>query len=253
MKHLLLPEGVAALTAQIRRRPLLAFDFDGTLAPIVARPDDAKVPMPIARRLKLLAERLNVAVISGRRVADVRTRLHFNPTYIVGNHGAEDPGLPPRQGATSAMDGFRVRLHAVRDMLDRAGVVIEDKGASVALHYRLARDRQAASALIAEVLASLDPDLRSFGGKFVVNVVERASNDKAQALEVLVDRCKADCALFVGDDINDEPVFARHDPSWLTVRVGRDDVQSQAQYFIDSVSEMPTMLEIMQAALMPRI
>lgn len=248
MKHLLSPEGQAALLALIQRRPLLAFDFDGTLAPIVTRPDDAKVPMPVARRLKQLSTLMDIAIISGRRVDDVLGRLHFEPTCVIGNHGAEDPVRSQVDEAVRVMDGFRQRLHGVRDVLQQLGVMVEDKGASIALHYRLARDRQLASDAISDVLRDTSPDLKVFGGKFVFNVVPKSANDKAQALAVLVARCQADCALFVGDDVNDEPVFARRDPNWLTVRVGRDDFTSQAQFFLDSVSEMPAMLELIQEA-----
>jgi len=80
-------------------------------------------------------------------------------------------------------------------------------------------------------------------------VVAANANDKAQALAVLVARSQAACAVFVGDDVNDEPVFARGEANWLTVRVGREDPSSQAQYFLDSISDLPAMLEIMQAAL----
>ncbi len=249
MKHLFSPEGEAALIAAMKRRPLLAFDFDGTLAPIVARPDDAKVPMPVARRLKALSSGLNIAIISGRSVHDVLGRLHFEPTYVIGNHGAEDPARPQSDVHAHALDELRMRLHSLRDMWQQLGITLEDKGASMALHYRLARDRSAAAGAIADVLADLNPDLRSFGGKCVVNVVAKSANDKAQALAELVERSQASGAVFVGDDVNDEPVFARGEANWLTVRVGRDDPGSQAQYFLDSVSDLPAMLEIMQAAM----
>src|SRR5690242_16341081 len=90
MRHLFSTEGEQALEAVMRQRPLLAFDFDGTLAPIVARPDEAHVPLEVSHGLAELAQALPVAVITGRSVADVRPRLGFEPRYVVGNHGAED-------------------------------------------------------------------------------------------------------------------------------------------------------------------
>jgi hypothetical protein len=103
MKRLFTPEGEAALTDTMRRQPLLAFDFDGTLAPIVARPDDARVPPAVAHRLQRLAGRLPVAIVSGRRVQDVRRRLLFAPWRIVGNHGAEDDGHSPADRDAAAL------------------------------------------------------------------------------------------------------------------------------------------------------
>jgi len=129
-----------------------------------------------------------------------------------------------------------------------AGVVVEDKGASIALHYRTASDRSRAEAAIADVLAGLDPTLRTFGGKLVVNLVSVDAPDKAQAVQELVARTGSTAALFAGDDVNDEPVFASAPAGWLTVRVGRDDPHSRAGWFIDSTAEMPILLERMLAA-----
>jgi trehalose 6-phosphate phosphatase len=61
----------------------------------------------------------------------------------------------------------------------------------------------------------------------------------------LVARCGADCALFAGDDVNDEPVFEAAPPDWLTVRVGRFERHSRARYFLDSPNEIAMLLERM--------
>jgi trehalose 6-phosphate phosphatase len=82
---------------------------------------------------------------------------------------------------------------------------------------------------------------RVFGGKCVVNVVPDNEPDKADAVERLVRRCDSAGAIFVGDDVNDEVVFVRSQPNWLTVRVGRDDAGSQAWYFLDGITEVGMM------------
>jgi trehalose 6-phosphate phosphatase len=127
----------------------------------------------------------------------------------------------------------------------RLGVLVEDKGQSIALHYRLAHARSRALALIQELLAQPGLSLHSFAGKMVVNVTGRAAPDKAHAVRTLVSRCGASCALFAGDDVNDEPVFVAAPSDWLTVRVGRDEPASRAQYFLDSPVEMALLLERM--------
>ena len=154
MQHLFTPDGEAALAAALRQRPLLAFDFDGTLAPIVARPEDARLSQAVSARLKALAARLPTAIVTGRAVDDVRTRLGFEPRYIVGNHGAEDPDLESAAGDAGAAQALQrdrmrsrlrsqlqARLRPRQAELDAAGVRVEDKGASFALHYRLSRQR----------------------------------------------------------------------------------------------------------------
>lgn len=249
MKRLFTPEGEAALHDTMQRRPLLAFDFDGTLAPIVARPGDARVPAPVAHRLQRLASRLPVAVVSGRQVQDVRPRLLFTPWRIIGNHGAEDEA--DRSSVDAALDlaPARQQLNLNANALRTAGVVIEDKGMSLALHYRLASDRDAAQRAIAEVVDALPPSLAVFGGKMVVNIVAAQARDKADAVASLVAASGADAAVFVGDDVNDEPVFARPEPGWFTVRVGQDDPASLARYFLDGPADLPRLLDRMLESL----
>lgn len=253
MQHLFTKKGEAALAATLQHRPLLAFDFDGTLAPIVARPAEARIPTAVAVRLSWLVERLPVAIITGRSVADVRGRLGFTPHYIVGSHGAEDESDPLGTAArASALGPLREVLAARGAALADAGILIEDKGQSVALHYRLSRGREHALALIRELLSSTQVPLHIFSGKMVVNAAASGAPDKAHAVRALLARSGASCAVFAGDDVNDEPVFASAPPTWLTVRIGRDVPTSRARFFLDSPNEMALLLERMLVQL-PRL
>jgi trehalose 6-phosphate phosphatase len=247
MQHLFAPEGELALAQAMRQLPLLAFDFDGTLAPIVARAEDARLSAAVSARLKALAERLPLAIVSGRSVADVRSRLGFEPRFVLGNHGAEDP-QDPLASATRVqqLNGLRQRLRERLAALHAAGIQVEDKGASVALHYRLSRQREQALQLIGQILTPSDAAWHVFGGKMVVNVAPINAPDKAAAVHALVARCGAGCAVFAGDDVNDEPVFESAPPHWLTIRIGRGDGRSRARYFLDSPNEMAMLLERMR-------
>ncbi len=246
MLHLFTTEGLAALAQILRQRPLLAFDFDGTLAPIVARPEDARISLAVANRLKMLGTRLPIAIVTGRSVDDARGRLRFTPHYIVGNHGAED-GIDIAGAATRVrkLDRIRQMLHDHRAELGAVGVVVEDKGQSIALHYRLSREQDLALGLIQHLLATPDPSLHVFPGKMVVNIAPTDAPDKALAVHELLARCGASCALFAGDDVNDEPVFVSASQTWLTVRVGRNGPPSRARFFLDGPSEMPMLLDRM--------
>ena len=250
--HLFSHAGEAALARVMALGPLLAFDFDGTLAPIVSRPADARLSVAVSSRLARLAERYPVAIVTGRSVDDVRGRLGFEPTYVVGSHGAEDPARADLARdepdvAEHALDVMRMRFAAASDRLRAAEVTVEDKRYSMALHYRLARDRTAARLLIRTLLDPLPPSLHVFGGKCVENIVAAVAPDKAEAVERLLERSSARVAVFLGDDLNDEPVFAVAPPAWLTVRVGRAPAPqvSQARFFLDSPREVATMLERM--------
>ncbi len=249
MKHLFSPEGALAIAGVMARRPLLAFDFDGTLAAIVARPDEARVTGAVARRLEQLGRVLPLAIISGRSVEDVRERLNFAPDFIIGSHGAEDPSSDLPFDSAPVLDVVREHVDRHAAELEASGVSLEDKLHSMALHYRLARDRPAALDLISRVVSGLSPDVRVFGGKMVVNIVAVRAPDKGDAVMDLMARCGTDCAVFAGDDLNDEPVFKRADGSWLTVKVGRDDPGTRAMFVLDSFGEVATMLDRMIAAL----
>jgi trehalose 6-phosphate phosphatase len=245
VKHLFTPAGELALARTMRRRPLLAFDFDGTLAPIVATPADARVPAAVAQRLTVLSRGLPIAIITGRDAADVRHRLAFEPRFIIGNNGAEDAAtrLPVNPAVTLADIRGRLCRHATE--LAQVGVTVETKLFSIALHYRNAADPPVALRRIEQLLAAAGPGVQVFGGKMVVNVVAALAPDKADAVRRLRERCGAKGVLFVGDDVNDDPVFAKAPPHWLTVRVGRDDPASRARFFLDHFDEVEAMLERM--------
>ena len=243
MQHLFTPDGEAALATVIAARPLLAFDFDGTLAPIVARPEDARVANALEQRLERLAQRLPLAIVSGRRVDDIRQRLAFAPHYVIGNHGAEDPATTGF--APSALDGMRARLSAHAGVLEALGVGVEDKVYSIALHYRLATDHAAAYRLVTGLVDALPVGLQAYGGKMVMNVVLASAPNKADAVSSLVARSGARSAVFAGDDLNDEPVFAAAAPEWLTIRIGRPETSSQARFYLESPDEVAVLLDRM--------
>jgi trehalose 6-phosphate phosphatase len=244
LRPLLGAPGLAALTALVGSPALFAFDFDGTLAPIRPRPDDVHVSATIALRLERLARLRPVAIVTGRQIADVRERLGFVPSWIIGNHGAEDEGDPAAAArAFHALDALRERLRARADGLDGAGVLVEDKGQSLALHFRTAPDRAVASALIEDVLAGFTATLHVFGGKLVYNAVAADAPDKAVAVQRLLARAGAQAAFFAGDDVNDEPVFAAAQPAWVTVRIGCERRASAARFCIDGPHEMAGVLD----------
>jgi len=250
IRPLFATEGMAALRAALLAGPLVAFDFDGTLAPLVARPEDARVPVALSRCLRRLARRLPLAIVTGRSVEDVLPRLGFSAAYIIGNHGAEEAGVVPPFD-TSPLDVVRERLSRSLEALTAAGVQVEDKRYSLALHYRRAPDSARALASLDELLRDLPPTLELVPGRMVRNVVLADAPDKGDAVAALVQRTGRALALFVGDDVNDESVFAGAPADWLTVRVGNDYPLSQARYYIDAYAEIgrlvDAVLEILDA------
>ncbi len=230
MRNALSRAGRAAILAVAKRRPLLAFDFDGTLAPIVRDPDAATMRPRTAALLAEVATRYPCVVVSGRARADVATKVAGVPLRaVIGNHGMEPwAGLP---AARRLAAGWRRRLAA--ELPPIPGVLVEDKGPSLAIHYRLAEARPAVRRLILEVASGLE-GARLLPGKMVVNVLPASSPNKGTAVLALRARLRRDSVLYVGDDANDEDAFALsgHTPL-LGIRVGRDRRSRAGLYLPD--------------------
>lgn len=239
MKHLLARENAAVLAQLAFSKVLLAFDFDGTLAPIVESRGAAQMRASTRALFIEVCERYPCAVISGRSRDDVASRLGRAPVkYVVGNHGLEPSaslGEFEEQVATA-----RMRLE--RSLADLPGLELEDKRYSLALHYRKSRQKRLARAAIHEAIARLPVPMREVAGKLVVNVVPRSGANKGDALLSLRATERADTALYVGDDVTDEDVFKLDQPGrLLTVRVGESRV-SAAAYYLKNQQEIDRLL-----------
>ena len=244
MKNLLSDEGAAALARLAQEPALYAFDFDGTLAPIVPRPDQARSPGNVLRLLHTLAQVAPVAVISGRRRADLEALVPPAVRYRIGNHGNEGaPGGPDPDELHAVCRGWLEQLRpmfAENPLAPEA--LVEDKGLSLSLHFRLARQRQAVQAWLQSCIDRLAPAPRVIGGKLIYNLLPPGSLTKFEALAALTHMERVVEVLFVGDDDTDELVFAQAPEHWITVRVERER-GSQARYFVHHQSGVALLLE----------
>lgn len=221
---------------------LLAFDFDGTLAPIVASPPDAAMRETTAGRLATLARRRRVAIITGRALADIEPRLRGVPTAaIVGNHGGEPS--PQMDAARAAVATWLPVLHAAVGHL--SGVVIENKGQSVAVHYRHADSPDAVRVAIDDAVARLGDGVRRMEGIEVVNLVPADAPTKGDAVARLCAESGATAVFYIGDEDTDEDAFAvLDDAASLTVRVGYS-APSRARYFVPSQADVDALLDLL--------
>ena len=224
-------------------RVLLAFDYDGTLAPIVDDPTDAPMRSRTRTLLGKLCHRFHCAVISGRARPDVSRYLRSVAMFaVVGNHGME-PGAD-RGSAQLAVQ--RWRGHLSLRLADHSGIRIEDKRLSLSIHYRRATPKRRALAAIWDAVREL-PSARLIGGKDVVNVLPEGAPHKGLALENLRRRAGCDTAIYVGDDQTDEDVFG-YRTHWplLGIRVGRSRTTS-ASYYIRDQKEIDLLLQALLA------
>jgi len=209
---------VARSAHVLARRPsALLFDFDGTLSELVDDPADASIERRSEEALRKLTHAVDiVAIVTGRAVRDVQTKLDTSALVVVGNHGLEwvvrgkheqhEAGVQATEAVQSAIAEIRERL--VRDSLVD-GVIFEDKGLSASIHYRMApNQKQVGSVLIplARRVAAAN-GLRTTEGKLIVELRPEAEVTKGTAMRQLQEEFDLASMVFLGDDLTDVDGF----------------------------------------------
>lgn len=220
---------------------LFAFDFDGTLAPIVSDPAAVSMRMDTRQNLSALAARATTAIISGRKREDLFAFIPESITHTLGNHGAEGEAQESSglERASAAARAWKEQLEPL--IAGISGVNLEDKTYSLTLHYRNAPLVSAGD--LEKICKSLQPPPRLVGGKCVINLVAPEAAHKGQALQSLLEAAGNPRAIYLGDDDNDEDVFALHDPRILSIRVGRSE-SSAARFYLREQEEIDRLLAL---------
>lgn len=243
MKSLLAPDSLPFLESLSFTRTLYAFDYDGTLSKIVPNPQDATLSRRTVELLRRFADRVPLAVISGRSIGDLKGRLGFRPEFIVGNHGIE--GL---QTDSKLLLEARRKTSLWERKLKQFefghGVEIENKIFSVAVHFRSSPRKKFVRDEIKRAVASLDPAPRIVTGKSVLNLLSEGAPHKGIALLELMKISNARRAFYIGDDDTDEDVFSLDDPRIVSARIGYHR-KSGARYFLRRQSQMNQLLKVL--------
>ncbi|HVL90182.1 MAG TPA: trehalose-phosphatase [Actinomycetota bacterium] len=185
-------------------------DFDGTLSPIVPRPEDARPQRGAGPVLARLARRYAVvAIVTGRAASDVGRRLRAPGVRIVGVHGLEEKFgrrvrvMPDADAARRTIEDAAVSLE--RRLASFDGIVVERKGLGLAVHMRNAPDPDAAERAVTEIVAGVarEAGLAAHGGRRVVEIRPLLPTDKGTAIVRLAREAGIEAALFCGDDIGD--------------------------------------------------
>jgi trehalose 6-phosphate phosphatase len=200
------------------KRLAVFLDYDGTLTPIVERPDDAIISASMRAVVRELARRCTVCVVSGRDRAVVQQLMGVEDLIVAGSHGFDiwspnGGGLERDEGARFTELIARV-TEILRDRTrDIAGALVEPKKSSVAVHYRLVaeQDRPQVKAIVDDLLTSEQGALKVTPGKMVYELQPQIDWDKGKAVLYLLEALELDAAdvvpLYVGDDITDEHAF----------------------------------------------
>jgi trehalose 6-phosphate phosphatase len=217
----------------------LVLDVDGVLAPIVPRPEDARVPDATRQELRRLDERYElVACISGRAGEDAARIVGVPELVYVGNHGLElEPDAPV----------WAERLAQFLGGLDWPR--IEDKGLTASLHYRDRTDEHAARAELEHIAAQArDAGLVARFGRKVLELLPPSQANKGTAVRRLLETRRIERALYAGDDTTDLDAFHALDGLELAVRVavaspeGPPALRESADVIVEGPDEMLAIL-----------
>jgi len=231
----------------------LFLDYDGTLSPIAERPDKAVLPAGTKDKLVKLSrlKNLKLAVISGRSLQDIKERVDIPGIIYSGNHGLEieGPGLkfknPVYARIESVLNSLKVLLkNSLRSI---EGVLMEDKGLALSIHYRLV-DRKQVALVKDTVHEAVNPyvlkkQLKLAFGKEVIEVRPAVGWNKGKVVLWLFARQKFAVSdkdslpVYVGDDLTDESAFKALKDKGITIVVGKPE-QTAAEYSLNDTYEV---------------
>lgn len=229
---------------------LVMLDFDGTLAPIVPRPEDARIPPATRETLEELArsQQVVLAFVSGREISDVRRLVGIAPAHYFGSHGRQrlrsgDEHVDVDERYSDAVKAACGRLE--QELSAIPGFAVENKQVSAAVHYRnvAAGLHDELAAVVRGVIASI-PMLRASAGKMVFDITPLDGIDKGTATEQLLKEAGG-LALYFGDDTTDEAVFVRLPIDAITVFVGPANADSAARYRVANPEAVGRSLELL--------
>ncbi len=246
------------------KRPFVALDYDGTLTPIVERPELAILSDEMRSALTALANQCTVAVISGRDLSDVKGLVGIDNLFYAGSHGFDISGPAGRRIAFQQGKEFLPALDLAEKSLqallgDTPGAQIERKKFSIAVHYRrVEKDRvQVVEEAVDQVLAE-HTGLRKGTGKKVFELQPKIDWHKGKALCWLMDALDLDrpdvIPFYIGDDVTDEDAFRVLQAGGIGVVVKDDDAgelprRTTARYALDDCGEVQQFLEALTETL----
>ncbi len=253
-------ESFEEIGERVRGRRAAAFlDYDGTLTPIVSRPEDARLSGEMREILARLAARCTVALVSGRGLDDVRGLVGIGGIYYAGSHGFEIAGPDGFHMDNEEAGRFLDDLDAAQawleeELADVPGALVERKKFTVAVHYRNVADEHLEA--VEKAVAEAHRRHRCFRrteGKKVYELQPDIDWHKGRAVEWLMDALNlvgpGYVPLYVGDDITDEDAFEVLKAGGITVVVGDGSRRTHAQYRLADTGEVGSFISRLTALL----
>ena len=230
----------------------LFLDYDGTLTPIVSRPELALCPPEAKRHLEELRDlpRVYLAIISGRSLDDLRAKVGVPGIIYVGNHGLEieNPGGRHKKilSSTRTRELKRITRNLRSSLEEIPGILFEEKGPILSVHYRnvpqkfFAQIRQA----LEEELLQWKDRWKTASGKMVFEIRPKVDFHKGKAVGEILKTLPSPglLPLYLGDDQTDEDAFGALRGQGISVLIGPGRLPSKADFFLRNPDEVQEFL-----------
>jgi alpha,alpha-trehalase len=230
----------------------VVLDYDGTLTPIVERPDLAVLSEDMRATVRALASLCTVSIISGRDRADVQRLVGLDELVYAGSHGFDIAGPDGLEIQHEEGGAFVATVHRAVERLREVlapieGALVEPKRFAVAVHYRqVAEDGVSMVEAAVDQLLAETPDLRKTYGKKVFELRPRLDWDKGKAvswlLEALGLRGPGVLPFYLGDDTTDEDAFAALAERGIGILIGCPARETAAAYMLDRPADVQRFL-----------
>jgi trehalose-phosphatase len=252
-------EGSKVFDTLMEKEPVIFLDYDGTLTPIVSRPEDAFISEEMRETLKTLADVFRVAIITGRDTKDVQNFIKLDNLIYAGSHGYNISGPDGLFREHEKAEEIIPLLDKIeQELIDifsgkTEGVQVERKRYAIAVHYRNAREQDIPVVYeeVAKMLKKYD-GIKKGEGKKVVEIKPDLDWHKGKAVLWilkalnLADRDKY-LPIFIGDDITDEDAFRTLKDDGLGILVGTHGQETAAQYSLKNVFQVKEFFQTLLA------
>ena len=252
MKHLFKDwENIRARIQQAKNL-FLFLDYDGTLTPIVSRPELALCPSEVKRHLEKLRDlpRVYLAIISGRSLEDLRGKVGVSDIIYVGNHGLEieNPGGRHKNilSLTRTRELKKITQNLRRSLEEIPGILFEEKGPILSVHYRNVSQKFFAQIpqVLKEELQQWKDRWKMASGKMVLEIQPNVYFHKGKAVTEILKTVPSQGLLpiYLGDDQTDEDAFRVLKGQGISVFIGPGTLPSEADYFLQDPDEVQEFL-----------